>query len=103
MLDWFTLCFIQHFILMMSFRMLELRILNDSTKLKRSAKYKNEKNHTHQVEMSLNSNKKDSDNLSKLQEQNREEYEDGTEEIEDTGKRKSKKTKESIQRKKKKG
>ena len=53
--------------------------------------------------MSLNSNKKDSDNLSKLQEQNREEYEDGTEEIEDTGKRKSKKTKESIQRKKKKG
>ena len=87
---------------MMSFRMLELRILNDSTKLKRSAKYNNEKNHTHQIEMSLNSNKKDSDNLSKLQEQNREEYEDGAEEIEDTGKRKSKKTKENIQKKKKK-
>ena len=87
---------------MMSFRMLELRILNDSTKLKRSAKYNNEKNHTHQIEMTLNSNKKDSDNLSKLQEQNREEYEDGAEEIEDTGKRKSKKTKENIQKKKKK-
>ena len=52
--------------------------------------------------MSLNSNKKDSDNLSKLQEQNREEYEDGAEEIEDTGKRKSKKTKENKQKKKKK-
>ena len=30
--------FIQRFILMTSFRMLELRISNDSTKLKRSAK-----------------------------------------------------------------
>ena len=87
---------------MMSFRMLELRILNDSTKLKRSAKYNNEKNHTHQIEMSLNSNKKDSDNLSKLQEQNREEYEDGAEEIEYTVKIKSNKTKENIQKKKKK-
>ena len=38
MLDWFTFCFIQHLILMTSFRMLELRISNDSRKLKRSSK-----------------------------------------------------------------
>ena len=40
--------------------------------------------------MSLNSTKEDSDHLSKLQEQNGEEYEDGAEEIEDSGTRKSK-------------
>ena len=57
------------------------------------------KNHTHQIEMSLNSNKEDSDHLPKLQEQNGEECEDGAEEIEDSGKRKSKQTKESIQKK----
>ena len=38
MLDRFTPCFMQHFILMTSFRILELRISNDSIKLKRSAK-----------------------------------------------------------------
>ena len=37
-LDRFTPCSIQHFILMTSFRALELRISNDSTKLKRSVK-----------------------------------------------------------------
>ena len=40
--------------------------------------------------MSLNSTKEDSDHLSKLQEQNGEEYEHGAEEIEVSGKRKSK-------------
>ena len=53
-------------------------------------------------EMSLNSNKEDSDHLSTLQEQNGEEYEDPAEEVEDSGKRKGKQTKESIQRKQKK-
>ena len=52
--------------------------------------------------MSLNSDKEDSDHLSKLQEQNGEEYEDAAEEIEENGKRKGKQTKESIQRKQKK-
>ena len=46
--------------------------------------------------MTLNSNKEDSDQLSKLQEQN---GEDAAEEVEDSGKRKSKQTKESIQKK----
>ena len=46
--------------------------------------------------MSLNSSKVDSDHLSKLQEQNGEEYEDAAEEVEDSGKRKGKQTKESI-------
>ena len=36
--SWFTPCSIHHFILMTSFRALELRISNDSTKLKRSVK-----------------------------------------------------------------
>ena len=58
--------------------MLELRILNDSTKLKR---------------------KEDSDHLSKLQEQNEEEYEDAVEEVENGGKRKGNQIKNSIQRK----
>ena len=49
--------------------------------------------------MTLNSNKEDSDHLSKLQEQN---GEDAAEEVEDSGKRKSKQTKESIQKKQKK-
>ena len=49
--------------------------------------------------MSLNSDEEDSDHLSKLQEQNGEEYEDAAEEIEENGKRKGKQTKESIQRK----
>ena len=40
--------------------------------------------------MSLNSNKEDSDHLSKLQEHNGEEYEDAAEEVEDSGKRKRK-------------
>ena len=52
--------------------------------------------------MSLVSNKEDSDRLSKLQEQNGEEYEDAAEEVDDSGKRKGKQTKESIQRKQKK-
>ena len=52
--------------------------------------------------MSLNSSKEDSDHLSKLQKQNGEEYEDTAEEAEDSGKRKDKQTKESIQRKQKK-
>ena len=47
--------------------------------------------------MSLNSSE-DSDHLSKLQEQNGEEYEDVAEKVEDIGKRKGKQTKESIQR-----
>ena len=55
------------------------------------------KNHTHQIKMSLNSSE-DSDHLSKLQEQNGEEYEDVAEKVEDIGKRKGKQTKESIQR-----
>ena len=46
--------------------------------------------------MTLNSNKEDSDHLSKLQEQN---GEDAAEEVEDSGKIKSKQTKESIQKK----
>ena len=49
--------------------------------------------------MTLNSNKEDSDHPSKLQEQNRE---DAAEEVKDSGKRKSKQTKESIQKKQKK-
>ena len=52
--------------------------------------------------MSLNNSKEGSDHLSTLQEQNREEYEDAAEEVEDSGKRKGKQTKESIQRKQKK-
>ena len=52
--------------------------------------------------MSLNSSGEDSEHLSKLQEQNGEEYKDAAEEVEDSGKRKSKKIKESIQRKQKK-
>ena len=52
--------------------------------------------------MSLNNSKEDSDHLSKLQEQNGEEYEDAAEEVEDSRKRKSKHTKESIPRKQKK-
>ena len=47
-------------------------------------------------------NKENSDHLPKLQEHSGEEYEDGAEEIEDNGKRKSKQTKESIQKKHKK-
>ena len=43
MLDRFIPLFIQYFILMRSFRMLELRISNDSTKLKRSANCNNKK------------------------------------------------------------
>ena len=97
MLDRFTPCFIQHFILMTSFRVFELRILNDLTKLKR-----NKKNNTHQIKMSLISSKEDSDHLSKLQEQNGEEYKDAAEEVEDSGKRKGKQIKESIPRKQKK-
>ena len=38
MLDRFTSCFIQNSIFITLFRMLELRISNDSTKLKRFAK-----------------------------------------------------------------
>ena len=49
--------------------------------------------------MFLSSSKEDSDHLSKLQEQNGEEYEDAAEEVEDGRKRKGKQTKESIQRK----
>ena len=41
----------------------------------------------------------DSDHLSKLQEQNGEEYEDAAEKVQDSRKRKGKQTKESIQRK----
>ena len=48
--------------------------------------------------MSLNSSEEDSDHLSKSQEQNREQYED-TAEVEDSGKRNGKQTKESTQRK----
>ena len=61
MLDQFTPCFIQHFILVTSFRMLKLRISNDSTKLKRSGKknHNNKKSYTctHQIEMTFNSNR----------------------------------------------
>ena len=52
--------------------------------------------------MTFNSNKEDSGHLSKLQEQNGEEYEDAAEEVEDSGKREGKQTKESIQRQQKK-
>ena len=52
--------------------------------------------------MSYNSSKEDLDHLSKLQEQNGEEYEDVAEEVEDSGKRNGKHTQESIQRKQKK-
>ena len=52
--------------------------------------------------MTFNTNKEDSDHLFKLQEQNGEEYEDATEEIEGSGKREGKQTKESIQRQQKK-
>ena len=52
--------------------------------------------------MSLNSNKEDYDYLSTLREQNGEEYEDAAEEVEDSGKREGKQTKESIQRQQKK-
>ena len=38
--------------------------------------------------MSFNSSKEDSDHLSKLQEQNGEEYKDAAEEVEDSGKKK---------------
>ena len=40
--------------------------------------------------MSLNNSKEDSDHLSKLQEQNGEEYEDAAEEVEDSEKRRPK-------------
>ena len=46
--------------------------------------------------MSLNSNKEDSDHLSKWHKQNVEEYEGTGEEVEDSGKRKDKETKKSI-------
>ena len=52
--------------------------------------------------MSLNSSKEDSDHLSKLQEQNVEEYEDAAEKVVDSEKRKCKQTKEIVQRKQKK-
>ena len=52
--------------------------------------------------MTFNSNEEDSGHLSKLQEQNGEEYEDAAEEVEDSGKREGKQTKESIQRQQKK-
>ena len=52
--------------------------------------------------MTFNSNKEDSGHLSKLQEQYGEEYEDAAEEVEDSGKREGKQTKESIQRQQKK-
>ena len=52
--------------------------------------------------MTFNNNKEDSGHLSKLQEQNGEEYEDAAEEVEDSGKREGKQTKESIQRQQKK-
>ena len=51
--------------------------------------------------MRLNKSEENSDYLSKLQEQNGEEYEDVAEEVEDSGKRKSKQTKKSIQGKQK--
>ena len=61
MLNWFTLCFIEHFILVTSLRMLKLRISNDSTKLKRSAKenHNNTKSYTctPQIKMTFNSNR----------------------------------------------
>ena len=50
----------------------------------------------------MNSREEESDHLSKLQEQNGEKYEDAAEEVEDSWKRKSKQTRESIQRKQKK-
>ena len=50
----------------------------------------------------MNSSEEDSHHLSKLQKQNGEEYDDVAEEVEDSGKRKGKQTKESIQRKQKK-
>ena len=46
--------------------------------------------------MSLNSSEEGSDHQSKLQEQKGEEYEDAAEEVEDSGKRKGKHTKENI-------
>ena len=49
--------------------------------------------------MSLISSKEDFDHLSKLQEQNGEEYKDAAEEVEDSGKRKGKQIKENIPRK----
>ena len=52
--------------------------------------------------MTFNSNKEDSGHLSKLQEQYGEEYKDAAEEVEDSGKREGKQTKESIQRQQKK-
>ena len=54
------------------------------------------------VKWNEQSNKENSDYLPKLQKQSGEEYEDGAEEIEDSGKRKSKLTKESVQQKQKK-
>ena len=78
MLDRFTPCFIQHFIITFTllsfiiFWILERQISNDSTKLKRSAT----KNHKHQIELSLNSSEENSDHLPKLQEKNGEEFED---------------------------
>ena len=49
--------------------------------------------------MNLNSNKEDSDYLSKLQEQNGEGYEDAAEEVEDSGKTKGKQTKKKYTKK----
>ena len=51
--------------------------------------------------MTFNSNKEDSDHLSKLPE-HEEEYKDAAEEVKDSGKREGKQTKESIQRQHKK-
>ena len=48
--------------------------------------------------MAFNSNELDSDHLSKLQEQNGEEYEDAAEEVKDRGKREGKQAKEIMQR-----
>ena len=47
--------------------------------------------------MSLISSKEDSDHLSKLQEQNGEEYKDSAEEVEDSGKRKASRSKKVYQ------
>ena len=73
MLDLFTPCFIQHFIVMTYDVISNVRNSNFEWFGKTETLWKiiaMKKNHTYQVEMSLNSSEEDSDHRPKLQEQN---------------------------------
>ena len=95
-LDWFTPCLsnISFLWRLPNSRTSNFRWFNKTKTLWKIIIIKN--NHRHQIKMSLNSNKEDSDHLSKWHKQNVEEYEGTGEEVEDSGKRKDKETKKSI-------